>query len=262
MINQLPTTPKFLLNREVPTHESEFEIEVSEEVETAVSEAIEFKGLVTKTLPVLFGYIPLGGVYGLLFLELGYDWWWAPITSLFVYAGAAKYMSIALLSVKTPLASLFMATFLINIRHLFYGFSLLKRFSHQGPKKYYMIGALTDETYSLLTSSKPQSAQRDTEECFQISLINHCYWVFGTALGAFIGESFKFDTSGFSFVLTSLFVVLTVEQARSIKLVWPFIAAGIIGFASLAISKEYFLPLALMLSIITILLVKRPIHAR
>ena len=39
--------------------------------------------------------------------------------------------------------------FMVNIRPIFYGLSLLERFAKLGKERLYMIFSLTDETYSL-----------------------------------------------------------------------------------------------------------------
>ena len=160
------------------------------------------------SLPVLFGYLPLGGVYGVLFSKLGYHWAYSGLTSLFVFAGAAQYLSIALLSAHAPLFQLFLSALIINIRHVFYGFSFLNRYGELRWQDFYKICTLTDETYSLLTSSKPKDKIRDDKYTFAVSFFNHMYWVLGSMIGAYFGDLVNVDTKGLSFVLTALFVVL------------------------------------------------------
>ena len=46
--------------------------------------------------------------------------------------------------------------FMLNIRHIFYGLSLLEAFCKDGKKRLYMIFSLTDETYSLFLSRRCQ----------------------------------------------------------------------------------------------------------
>jgi len=43
--------------------------------------------VVRASLPVMFGYLPLGAAFGVLFSELGYHWLWASAMGLFIYAG-------------------------------------------------------------------------------------------------------------------------------------------------------------------------------
>lgn len=79
------------------------------------------------TFPVLFGYIPLGMAFGMLFQDLGYAWYFATLMAIVVYAGAAQFMIIGLLLAGAGLLEIFVAILLLNSRHIFYGLSLLKK---------------------------------------------------------------------------------------------------------------------------------------
>ena len=48
-----------------------------------------------------------------------------------------------------------------------------------------------------------------------ISLLDHFYWVLGSAIGGILGSLFTFDTTGIDFVMTSLFVVIFINQWKS-----------------------------------------------
>ncbi|HDZ37051.1 MAG TPA: branched-chain amino acid ABC transporter permease, partial [Marinobacter sp.] len=105
------------------------------------------------TLPILFGYLPLGMAFGVLFTtQLDYAWWAAPLMGVVVYAGAGQILAVSLLAASAGLLEVFVAMFVLNARHLFYGLSLLRQFRGAGWRKLYLIFGLTDETYSLLTS--------------------------------------------------------------------------------------------------------------
>ena len=41
--------------------------------------------------PVGLGLIPLGLAFGVLIVQSGFAWWWAPIFSFVIYAGSMKY---------------------------------------------------------------------------------------------------------------------------------------------------------------------------
>jgi 4-azaleucine resistance transporter AzlC len=46
------------------------------------------------TTPVFLGYIPLGVAFGLLLSDAGYNWVYAFLMSLFVYAGSAQFLTV------------------------------------------------------------------------------------------------------------------------------------------------------------------------
>lgn len=112
--------------------------------------------LLSLTLPVAMGYVPLGIVFGFLFVQAGGAWWLAVASSVLVFAGAAQYMMIPMLVAQLPVATIALATLVVNLRHVFYGLSLLQRFPASGPLRWYMVFALTDETYSVLTTLPPK----------------------------------------------------------------------------------------------------------
>ena len=106
------------------------------------------------TLPVMTGYLFLGIGFGILLNEAGYGIGWAFTMSLFIYAGSLQFLAVSLLSTQATLLSTALATLLVNARHIFYGISLVEAYRDIGREKPYMIFALTDETYSLVTDRK------------------------------------------------------------------------------------------------------------
>lgn len=187
------------------------------------------------TLPILFGYLPLGMAFGVLFTtQLDYPWWAAPLMGLVVYAGAGQILAVSLLAVNAGLLEVLIAMFVLNARHLFYGLSLLGQFRGAGWRKAYLIFGLTDETYSLLTS-RSRSGDRHHEQAvdFRITLFNQCYWVAGCAAGALLGANVTFDSTGIEFALVALFIVLTIEQFRALGdsfPIWTGAAAAVAIF--------------------------------
>ena len=64
------------------------------------------QGIVKSTFPVLFGYIPLGIAFGMLFQDLGYPWYLATLMAFFVYAGTAQFMIVGLLAAGVGLINI------------------------------------------------------------------------------------------------------------------------------------------------------------
>lgn len=192
-----------------------------------------------QTLPVMFGYIPLGAAFGVLFTQLPLSPWLGLLMSVIILAGAGQFLAVALLGAGAGVTEVAVATLLLNSRHLFYGLSLLERFREAGIAKLYLIFGLTDETYSLL-SSLPRSGERDDKAVrrndqrlmLRITALNQLWWVLGTALGLAAGQ-LTFDSSGIEFALTALFVVLGIEQWYALRERWPFLLGLVITLAGL-----------------------------
>lgn len=169
------------------------------------------------TLPVMTGYVFLGFGFGILMYQNGYGLLWSVSMSLFIYAGSMQYVAVSLLTAGASLLTAALTTFVVNARHLFYGISMVDAYKGTGKKKPYLIFALTDETYSLVSADQvPEGISRHSY-CFLVSLFDHFYWVAGTALGSLAGSILPVNLEGIEFVLTALFVTIFVEQWLSFR---------------------------------------------
>ena len=199
------------------------------------------------TLPVLTGYVFLGIGFGILMFQAGFNAWWSVAMGLFIYAGSAQYMAVELLAGGVSALSMGVAVFLVNARHLFYGLSMIGQYQGAGKKKPYLIFALTDETYSLVTQNAPPEGMGKHSYCFLVSLFDHIYWVIGCTLGGLIGSVLPVNLDGIEFVLTALFVTIFVEQWLSQKHHGPaLIGVGVTLLSLVCVGSKYFLIPALL----------------
>ncbi|MEY8427823.1 AzlC family ABC transporter permease [Lachnospiraceae bacterium 46-15] len=164
------------------------------------------------TLPVMAGYLFLGLGFGILLASKGFSFLWAAFMSIIIYAGSMQYVAIDLLAAGASFLTTAIMTVMIQIRHLFYGLSLIVKYKDVGKKKWMMIYELTDETYSLIATSEPPEGIDAGWFYFFISLLDHSYWICGCTLGALFGSLVKFNTKGVDFVMTALFLVLFINQ--------------------------------------------------
>jgi 4-azaleucine resistance transporter AzlC len=208
------------------------------------------------SLPVLFGYIPLGMAFGVLFSELGYHWLYAALMGLVIYAGAGQFLAVGLLANQAGLLEVFVATLLLNARHMVYGLSLLSGLSLKGGRRWYVIYALTDETYSLLTMLQTGCERLRSQLQFRLALLNHAYWVIGCTLGAWLGGQISFSTAGIEFTLPALFLVLTLEQYRAVRRPRVFVLALAIGLLALWISADNMLMLSIGMAVSLLLMAR------
>lgn len=165
------------------------------------------KSALRDTLPVMTGYIVLGFGFGILLSAKGYNAFWALFMGVAIYSGTMQFAAIDLFTSGVSLAGAGLTALMISARHLFYGLTMIKRYQDiHGLKKFYLIYALTDETYSLVCESD------NKDYCLLVSLLNHVYWLTGSFAGGLFGQMFKFDSRGIDFALTALFISICVEQ--------------------------------------------------
>jgi 4-azaleucine resistance transporter AzlC len=216
------------------------------------------KAAFQKTIPVMFGYIPLGIAFGFLLAQAGYFWLYAVLMSVVIYSGATQFLAIGLFINHAALIEIAVTTLLLNLRHSFFGLSLIRKFSGISSVKPYLIFALTDETYALLTAMDEPSQQSKARCYFFISLLNHLYWITGTLIGALLGQALKTDLKGMEFALTALFVVLAIEQYRKVQALRPFIIGAVVGIVCLVfVASQYVLLVSILSGTIILLLLRK-----
>lgn len=205
-----------------------------------------------KTLPVLAGYVVLGTGFGILMHNAGYGVMWTASMSIFVYAGSLQYVGVGLLSGGATVITAFITSIMVNARHLFYSISMISRYKDAGKYKPYLIFALTDETYSLLSDGQvPDKTDPDLYR-FLVSFFNQFYWVTGSILGNLIGSILPFPTTGIEFSMTALFIASFTEQWLSTKDHIPALTGFLCTLACLVLfGKEGFLiPAMLMITMV------------
>ena len=161
-----------------------------------------------RSVPVMAGYMVLGMGFGIMLKDAGYGVIYALAMSLLIYAGSMQYVGIGLITGGATVITTVITTFMVNARHLFYSISMIGKYKGAGKYKPYLIFALTDETYSLLSSDP----EEDNRYRFLVSLFNQCYWVSGSVLGSLLGAVLPFSTRGIEFSMTALFIASFTEQ--------------------------------------------------
>ncbi len=185
-----------------------------------------------KSIPVAMGYLPAGIAFGVLAQVAGVPIWATVMLSILLYAGAAQYACLPMLSAGLPVGSIATNIAAINLRHVFYALPLLETMPTQILAKTYCLFALTDETFSVMTSLPVESRQ-----CLilPISLFNQSWWVLASFIGVMIGSTLNDLIPNLDFALVCLFAILAYEQFKMIKRYFPIV----IAFISLAIASLF-----------------------
>ena len=166
------------------------------------------------TIPVMTGYLCLGMAFGVLMKTNGYGPFWAGLMSLMCFAGSMQFVTITLLTTAFDPVQAFLLSVMVNARHIFYGLAVLDKYKGLGKVRAFLIFALTDESFSLVTTVEPPEGVERKDFYFWISFLNYLYWAGGSIVGGLVGGLITFDTTGMDFALTALFVVLFMEQVK------------------------------------------------
>ena len=186
-------------------------------------------------VPIIIGYVTLGLAAGMLLVAEGLSWWWAPVWSIVIYSGTMQMLLAPLAGVGEPLAAIAASAVFISGRHVFYGLGFpLDRVRGSLPTRLYAVHAITDEVYALL-ASKDRGAMSG-RYIVTVEAVSQASWTLGTTVGALAGTGLTAlvgdDIKLLGFVLTSLFVVLTIENWKShpdLAVLIVGVLAGVVG---------------------------------
>lgn len=163
------------------------------------------------TVPVLAGYLFIGAAFGVMFADQGYNVLWAVLMSVVVYAGSGQYLATNFFVPGISILQAVFLTLMVNIRHVFYGLSLVDRYNRFGRNRWYLIFGMTDETYSLICTTGVPDDVDEEKFLLSITLLNQLYWIVGTAIGSLTATVIAFDSTGIEFAMTALFIVMFME---------------------------------------------------
>ena len=208
-----------------------------------------------RSIPVMAGYIVLGIGFGILLRDAGYGVLWAFAMSLLIYAGSMQFVGVSLLAGGASLLAAALTTVMVNARHLFYSISMIERYQ-SAKYKPYLIFALTDETYSILSDGKtPEGAAPDLYRLL-VSAFDHCWWVTGSVLGSVLGSVIPFSTRGIEFSMTALFIASFTEQWLTTRNHIPALTGLLSTLVCLLLfgSDRFLIPAMLLITLILTLL--------
>lgn len=217
-----------------------------------------FKKALTASLPVISGFLAIGISFGVVAQSRGYGAVWTAAMSTFIYAGSMQFVALELMSSAASLTTAALTTLMVNLRHVFYGLSMIERYKNTGRVKPYLIFALCDETYSLVCTPPELEPGEEKSFCFLVSIIDQISWIIGSVLGSLLGAALPFSTEGIDFALTALFVSVFVEQWLSVKDHVPaLLGLALPAVCLLAFGPDSFLLPSMLLILLALSLYRR-----
>ena len=214
-------------------------------IPTATRKRSDFLAVTRDVGVVWASLFALGIGFGVLVTSHDLPWWLAPVISATMFAGSVEFLLIGMLAATVPIAAIATTTFLVNSRHLFYGLSFpLDRVKGRIAKAY-SIFALCDEAYAIITSSDPATLTTRRISWTQLGL--HFSWAGGALIGGVVGATMLSGVKGLDFVLTALFVVLTLDGYRAHRDRTTLILGAGAAAIALLIAPESMLLIAMIL---------------
>ncbi|NLY56727.1 MAG: AzlC family ABC transporter permease [Firmicutes bacterium] len=166
-------------------------------------------------LPIILGYLPVGLAYGALAGSSGLTIWETVLMSVFVYAGSAQFVAIALLAAGAGPLSITVTTFFVNLRHLLMSAALSRYFRGYSNRWLAWFGAeLTDESFAIHSARFRQDpATYQPITMLAVNGLAHLGWIIAS-LGGFLLQKGIADPGkyGLDFALPAMFIALLFMQ--------------------------------------------------
>lgn len=168
-------------------------------------------------LPITLGYFPIAFAFGVAATGQGLTGYEAFGLSLIIYAGAAQFLALALITGGAPLAVAAFTLVAMNLRHVLYGPALMKRAGADVTRRHAWAWAfgLTDEVFGAALGQLARGRRFSEPFMFGLALAAYTSWLSGTALGAFAGGGALQDwpvlEAALGFMLPALFLALLLS---------------------------------------------------
>lgn len=189
-----------------------------------------FSSGVKAGVSIAIGYFPIALTFGLLAKTTGLSIIEATAMSIFVFAGAAQYISLSLIAAGVAPMLIVLNTFVVNIRHFLMTAALNEKMQSDAKwkKALYAFG-ITDESFSVLATQK--GGRLKTSFAAGVILISYGSWVAFTAVGHLIGANLpQFLQASMSIALYAMFVGLLVpSMRRNRKVLSLAVIAGLVN---------------------------------
>ncbi len=222
-----------------------------------------FKFAFPKTLPIFAGFWFLGMSYGILMRVKGFSFVYPLLMSMTIFGGSLEFIAVSmLLSTFAPLQT-FLVALVIQLRHLFYGVSMLEKYKGTGWKKPYLIFGMCDESFSINYSTEiPEDIDKGWFYFF-VTLLNQIYWVTGATIGGLLGNLITFNTEGLSFVMTAMFVVIFIDRwLKEKQHISSVIGLGVSLLCLVIFGNDSFMIPTMICIVVMLTLFRKPIEEK
>ncbi len=190
-------------------------------------------------VPILLGYLPVGMAFGIVAREVGFSPAQSILCSATAIAGAGQFIALSLLKSGATVATILIATGVVNLRYLLFGATLSPHVSRVPLiGQSFLAFTLTDETFAV-NSHDQRTGKADGCSMAGVGIIAWAGWVGGTALGAlaagFIGDPTQW---GVQFAMPAMFTALLVGQAETRRHALVGLLAGALAIGGMIVLPD------------------------
>lgn len=179
--------------------------------------------------PICLGYIPIGLALGVLARQANIPFWAVAMMSLFVFAGSAQFICVAMLADGASILTIILTTFVVNLRHALMSSALAVHL--QGARKRFLTlfaYGITDESFAVNFSRFRQGGWNKTS-ALVLNQTANATWFVATIAGTFIGQVIPEGAFGIDYALPAMFICLLIYQIQGLIFLITAVITGCIA---------------------------------
>lgn len=181
--------------------------------------------------PICLGYFPLGLALGVLGQKAGLTAGEVFLMSVFVFAGSAQFIAVAMIASGASVSAIVATTFMVNIRHFLMS-SALAVHLRGAPRGFLSLFAygVTDESFAVNMARFGRGGW-DRRRALVVNQAANAAWVVATTAGTLAGCLIPEGAFGIDYALIAMFLCLLVFQLQSRLHLLVAVAAGALSVA-------------------------------
>lgn len=214
----------------------------------------EFWAGVKATIPLEFGAIPFGIIFGALAVNSGLSPAATQAMSAFVFAGSAQFIAAGLVATGTNTLVIILTTLVVNLRHMLYAATLAPYMKGLSQRWLLPLGFwLTDESFvvSIQRYNQPDNSPHKQWFFLGSEVFMYLNWQLWTFVGLVAGQAFQNASSwGLDFAMIVTFIGMLVPLVKNKAAALSVLVAGATALLANGLPHKLGLILAALLGVL------------
>lgn len=168
-------------------------------------------------VPTLLGYISIGFACGIVGVSAHLSLLEIALMASMVYAGASQFIICGMLITASPITSIIVTTFIVNLRNFLLSAALAPHFKKYSLLRNIGIGTLvTDESFGVAINKISNEGPVNARWMNGLNVTAYVTWILSCVAGGLMGSWISDPQAfGMDFALTAMFIALLVLQYES-----------------------------------------------
>ncbi|OEH93014.1 branched-chain amino acid ABC transporter permease [Bacillus solimangrovi] len=187
-------------------------------------------------MPLALAIATYGLSYGVLATQANLSLVVSVVFSILVFSGSLQLVTVAMLSTGASVASIVIASMLLNLRNLLYGAALAEGLSTAKRWRWLLAFGVSDEPF-VLGSTRFKKFGPDPLYFGVVTVTFYIAWILSSFIGALIGNQIDPQKWGLDLAFPITFVALLIPSLIDKPIITTALTAALI-----AIGFEYMMP--------------------